>query len=122
MRESLERTRDWDEAQQDEYFRRSFDPDHLQVVEMEGENVGVLRVERRPDELFLHDIQILGSHQGKGLGSALIRDIQAEARERGLPVALRVLRESRARTLYEQLGFVITGEGAIDYLMAWWPR
>lgn len=122
MRESLERVRSWDEAQQDEYFRSSFVPDQLQIVQMEGEDVGVLRVERGVDALFLRDIQIAVSHQGMGLGTALIRDIQIEARERGLPVTLRVLRGSRARTLYEQIGFVITGETPVDYLMTWVPR
>lgn len=122
MRESLERIRGWNEAQQDTYFRASFDPDQLQIVEMGGEDVGVLSVVRRADELYVRDIQVVGLHQGKGLGTALIQDIQTEALERGLPVTLRVLRASRARRLYEQLRFVTTGETAVDYTMAWFPR
>jgi GNAT superfamily N-acetyltransferase len=122
MRELVERVWGWDEAFQDAYFREHFDPSGRQIVQVAGVDVGVIKVLHQGDELFLAEIQIMPAHQGHGLGSALIRDLQDRARLEGLPVGLQVTRANRARVLYERLGFVITGETATHYLMRWTPN
>ena len=42
-----------------------------------------------------------------GWGTALVQEVMAEARQRGLPVRLRVLRSNPARRLYARLGFEV---------------
>ena len=50
--------------------------------------------------------EIALQYQGRGIGTALIGDLLAEANEGGVPVRLRVLRTDRpASRLYERLGF-----------------
>lgn len=72
----------------------------------------MLQLEAREDSLFLAGIYVAASHRSKGLGSAIIRDVLAEAARVGKPVRLRVLRPNPARMLYERLGFHVVGESA----------
>jgi hypothetical protein len=46
----------------------------------------------------------------QGFGAALLRQVQASATTRGLPVRLNVLKVNPARALYERLGFVVVRE------------
>ena len=118
MKDSVARTWGWDEAAQQAMFRERFDPGRQQIVVVDGRDVGVLVVERRPDVLFLGQIQILPAYQRRGLGTAIITALLAGARRDGLPVALQVLKVNPARGLYERLGFAVTGETATHYLMS----
>ena len=40
-----------------------------QVIEVDGERVGVLEIDDRPDELYLALLELSPSWQGKGLGT-----------------------------------------------------
>lgn len=111
----------WDDAVQAAYFRDRFDPSVRQVIVMDGRDVGVVEVERRPAEVFLSNIEIAPEYQGRGLGAAIIKDLLAEAHGRGLPVTLQVNRVNRARRLYERLGFVETGRSETHYRMRAMP-
>lgn len=122
IRPYVEATWGWDEAWQVAHFRERFDPAQFEIVEMEGTAVGCLRVERRPDALFLSVIEIAPAYQGRGIGTSLIRSLMAEAAGRGQPVELQVLRANpAARRLYERLGFVLTSESETHYRMRWGP-
>ncbi len=119
MRPSVERTYGWDEPWQEQYFREHFDPAKQQIIRYDGTDDGVLSVEEREDSLFLALIAILPGYQRRGIGTILVRRLQERAGERGLAVALRVLKTNRARELYERLGFAPTGETDTHYKMRW---
>jgi GNAT superfamily N-acetyltransferase len=99
----------WDEAWQRDYFRQKFDPAATEIIGFDGRDIGILKLERRPDELFLALIEILPEWQGRGIGAAVILDVLAQGVQWGLPVTLQVLYNNPARFLYERLGFVLTG-------------
>ncbi|WP_246278840.1 GNAT family N-acetyltransferase [Phytohabitans rumicis] len=106
LRPYVEATWGWDEAAQRGFHERRFDPAATQIVTVDGRDVGRLVVERGPDETVLGLIELLPAYQGRGIGTALIRDLIAEGR----PVALEVLAVNRkAYALYERLGFRETG-------------
>ena len=65
----------------------------------------------------MRTIEILPEYQNRGVGSAVIRDVLAQAQAEGLPVGLQVLKVNPARRLYERLGFNVVGETATHYLM-----
>jgi len=109
---------EWDETWQSRYFRERFDPASTQIVVVQGQDAGVLWVERCPTEFFLRSIAILPAFQRHGIGTWLIQSLIAEAHGQGLPVMLRVLKVNPARRLYERLGFHITGETDSHYLMS----
>jgi GNAT superfamily N-acetyltransferase len=75
------------------------------IIEFEGEDIGVLSVERRADHVKLDQLFILPSHQNRGIGTSILRAIVREAREGGMPVRLRLLAVNPARRFYEREGF-----------------
>lgn len=121
MRDTVAQIWGWDEARQEVYFREHFDAHRLSIIQIAGRDIGVLEVEDRPEEIFLADIQIDPLEQGKGIGSAVLLDLQRRAVARQVPLTLQVNRANRARALYERLGFTVTGETETHYQMRWVP-
>ena len=102
MRESVEALWGWDKELQRRIFDERFADERFQVIEVDGKDAGVLDVEEGIDEVFLRLIELLPENQGQGIGSSIIRSLQA----RGKPVTLRVLStNARAAALYRRLGF-----------------
>ena len=62
--------------------------------------------EAAPDEFYLDSLFVMPSYRGKGVASALIRQIMKEKRHIGKPFGLLVEPENRnAKRLYQKLGF-----------------
>jgi ribosomal protein S18 acetylase RimI-like enzyme len=119
MRGPVERTWGWDEGFQRGFFDEHFDPAGRRIVVVDGRDVGVLQTEQRKDSHFLANVEISPPFQGQGVGTAIVRDLVAEARTRGVPVTLQVLKENPgARRLYERLGFAVTGETETSHQMS----
>jgi ribosomal protein S18 acetylase RimI-like enzyme len=94
------------------------------VVEAGGVPVGRLYVDRGPAAVTVLDIALLASARGAGIGTALLRGLQAEAAALDVPVELLVVAENRARRLYERLGFRGTDAGsepATHLALRWSP-
>lgn len=88
--------------------------DVAQIIEVEGQAVGLIKVQRPPGEWHVMQLQVLPLAQGRGIGGALLRALLDEAGRAGVAVTLSVLKVNRARRLYERLGFVVTGEAGDD--------
>ena len=106
----------WNEDEQRQRFARQFDTARYQIV-LREKDIGVVAVEEREHEIYLSNIELLPEYQRKGIGTALIGEVLAQADRKGLPVALQVFKINPARHLYERLGFEITGETATHYQM-----
>lgn len=107
---------------QDRHYRAHFPDARFDVVERGGVPIGRLIVERTEDEIRLLDIALLPEHRGAGAGSALLRELLAEAAASSKRVTIHVERANPARRLYERLGFrVEEDEDAIYLFMAWRP-
>ncbi len=119
MRPYIETIWGWHDDWQQEYFRRKFDPQPRQIIQVEGRDVGVLVVEARPDELYLSLIELLPAYQGQGIGAAIVQALLARAQANGVPLTLHVLKSNEpARRLYERLGLRIVSEEKVRYRMA----
>jgi ribosomal protein S18 acetylase RimI-like enzyme len=95
--------------------------DCARIITCDGADVGVFKVVRDTDPWELAQIQLLPSHQGRGLGGRLVRDLVEEARAAGQRVVLDVLHANPARHLYERAGFRIVGEEPHSYVMRFDP-
>src|SRR4051812_49075557 len=97
------------QAQQSAY--RSMFPDaQFQIILRQGERVGWMVIHRSPTELRVVDLALLPAHRSCGIGSALLKDLLADARRAALPVRLHVLKANRAARLYTRLGFQTSGQ------------
>src|SRR5689334_11985197 len=108
-------------AQQQRYLAER-DHSRHDIILRDGVPVGRMIVMRSADEMRLADIALLPDERGVGVGSALIRALQAEAARSGLPLRLHVARDNAgAARLYERLGFAICGDTSSHFKMEWLP-
>ncbi|MFH8840838.1 GNAT family N-acetyltransferase [Streptomyces sp. NPDC017868] len=124
MREDLVRLGRYDEHRVRQRLRDGFSPAHTSVIEVDGALAGCVTV--RPYEdgegLYLEHFYLDPATQGRGLGTAVLRELLARADEASLPVRLVVLQGSAARRLYEREGFAWESEDPVDVLMVRNPR
>ena len=118
----------WDDAQkdafvrmqfgaQDRWYREQMPEASYQVLLVNGEPAGRLYVDRRDDEIRVVDISLLPEHRGRGVGTALMRELFAEADASGKRVTIHVERFNRALRLYERLGFSHVEERGVHLLL-----
>jgi GNAT superfamily N-acetyltransferase len=123
---------DWDEAQkrafcemqfsaQDVYYRDHYRNTTHQIVLVDGQQAGRLYVARRPDEIRIMDIALLPEFRGRGVGSALLAELRAEAAATSRPLRIHVERFNPALRLYERLGFVAIADRGVYLFLEWRP-
>lgn len=121
----------WNEEQQNAFLKMQFMMQHrsykLQFPEAErnlillnGNAVGQLTINRTAEEMQLNDIAVLSEYQNLGIGKFLIKQLQTEAAGCAKPLVLQVQKTNeKARRLYENLDFLITGESDFTFQMKW---
>jgi GNAT superfamily N-acetyltransferase len=107
-------------AQKQEY-QIHFSPEGHQIILCDERQAGRIWIDRKEKVILLVDIALLPEFRNLGIGTALIRNLQAEAAAIGVPVDLHVFKEDRALQLYKRLGFEITGATGVNYSMEWKP-
>jgi ribosomal protein S18 acetylase RimI-like enzyme len=119
MREYVAATYGWVDAAQAEMFRERWAANLAQRVLVDGGSVvAAFLVQRRADDVYLASVEVAPSHQGRGLGTAIVRRVLAAADTAFAPARLQVMKANpRARRLYERLGFAIEGETPTHCLM-----
>jgi len=75
------------------------------IVLMNNECIGRMILLQTHEEIRLADIAILPEYRERGVGSALIGQLQTESLMSNRPVRLQVARFDRALRLYQRLGF-----------------
>ena len=105
-------------AQHADYQRNYPEADWL-VTLRGSEEIGRLYIERWPSQHCIIDIAFLPGHRGKGLGSALLRDVMDEAADRGKSVTIHVEKFNPAMRLYRRLGFKTEQDKGVYDLMRW---
>jgi GNAT superfamily N-acetyltransferase len=114
----VEQTWGWDETDQRRIFADMFQRQRRRVIQVAGNDVGVLIVEERHDEVFLGLLELLPAWQGKGLGTDILRWLLRQAADSGRPLRLHVLRANpRAAALYEREGLRVVGSNEVKLVM-----
>ncbi|MFE9630333.1 GNAT family N-acetyltransferase [Streptomyces sp. NPDC006463] len=117
MRADLERLGRYDEHRVRQRLRDSFSAEHSSVLVTRGQVVGSFTVRPDGDGLLLEHFCLAAEHQGRGIGSRVLRGVLERADAQGTTVRLAVLRGSAAQALYERHGFVVEGQGEVDVFM-----
>ena len=113
----------WEASQHREYLRANLagSGNHFALV-VDGERVGIVQIEEGEDRISLHQLEIMPAFQGRGIGTELVQSLIERAEESGKFVQLSVFNlNTRARQLYERLGFVVVSETERDVQMRFSP-
>jgi ribosomal protein S18 acetylase RimI-like enzyme len=120
----------WPDAQVAAFLRQQFDaqrahyraayPDAVEgLVEVDGEPVGRLYARHSAGALVVLDLALLPEHRGRGVGTALLRSLQADAAAFGVPLRLHVDHTNPARRLYERVGLRPVADDGIRLELEW---
>jgi len=123
----------WSEERKTEFARTQFDAqrryyrEHYldtswDLILVDGEPAGRLYVARWREEIRIVDIALLPGYRRMGIGTALLREILAEAEAARKPVTIHVEIHNPARHLYERLGFRAVADRGVYVLMERRPR
>ena len=116
LRQDLERLVGWDPARSRARVVEHFSTAHTRMIVVDGAVAGTITLRSDEDALWLEMFYLEAAHQGRGIGTAVLRAVLAETSpEREL--RLQVLVGSAAQRLYERHGFVAEHEDGVDVWM-----
>ena len=122
----------WDDAQKESFLRMQFEAQQkfyeheypgaeFQIILVAGQPAGRLYVHRREKEIRIMDIALLPAFRGRGIGTALLKDLLAEGECTARLVTIHVESFNPAQRLYERLGFTKIGSNGVYHLLEWKP-
>lgn len=114
----------WNESAAAEALAKGASDGSFSSIMVNGKRVGAVSVERHGSHHQLEQLYIEPTFQNRGIGTAVVRRIIAEAQREHRPVRLKVLTSNPARTLYERLGFAVTESSTEFHFMERraWPQ
>jgi len=119
----IEQTWGWDTDVQLKYHLDNFKPPHALLIMYEGEMVGYVEFVETEQAVELKNILIDNKYQSRGIGTFVITGFIDDTTKKGKVLTLEVLGvNSRAKKLYELLGFSVIGERDKKILMVYHPR
>jgi ribosomal protein S18 acetylase RimI-like enzyme len=89
------------------------------LVMCKGSAIGRLYLHETDASIHVVDISLLPEWRGRGIGAALLREVQEQAATSGKEVSLSVDKRNRAQLLYRRLGFVQAEDAGADLLLRW---
>ena len=104
------------------YWNEHYPETERSIIERDGHAIGRLYLDRRDDEIRIVDIALLSESRGAGIGRKLLEDVLSEASAAGKAARIHVEKNNPALRLYHRLGFKITGDTGVYYLMEWLPE
>jgi len=99
-------------------FRDNFKIQNVRILEYKGKKVGFYDTERKGKNLYVHNIQVTKSLQGKGVGNYIMLLLEREAYKQGLKkIELSVFNSSPAKNFYLFLGYKVSDDKKHSSLM-----
>lgn len=95
----------WDDAFQGERLAKYFAPRRLLFIMLAGERVGCIDAALLAHTIHVSQFYIEATHQGRGIGRAVLTALSAVADDLGFPIELSVLHGAAARRTYAAAGF-----------------
>ena len=86
MRQYVEQVYGWDDTMQYDYFEKNFHPEALEIIQYDGQDVGIYKLLEREESYYLSQIEITPEFQNKGIGSTIIQRIIDAVAVQGQPL------------------------------------
>jgi GNAT superfamily N-acetyltransferase len=100
-------------------YRTMFPEAAFSIIITDDRPAGRIVVNRTEGEIRLVDLVLLPPYRGRGIGTQLLTGLCAQAVEGKKALRLHALKGSRARRLYERLGFRKVDETGVYDQMEW---
>jgi ribosomal protein S18 acetylase RimI-like enzyme len=104
---------------QDAWWRTNYAGASFEVVVADGRDAGRLYLWEGPSEVRIVDVALLPEARRGGIGTKLVRDVQARAGAAGKSVTIHVERMNPALRLYERLGFRLVEDKGVYLFLSW---
>jgi GNAT superfamily N-acetyltransferase len=108
---------DWVDEVETARFARLWRTDDTQIITLDGIDSGWVEASDDGNEIFLKQLYVVPALQRRGIGTQVMKLLLDRWRTLQRPVVLGVLKNNPARRLYERLGFVVTGETDMKFMM-----
>ncbi|WIM11791.1 GNAT family N-acetyltransferase [Enhydrobacter sp.] len=95
----------WDDALQQRHVREALADEGASVLVSEGSDAGWLHVSETRFAIHLGHLYLRPEKRNQGLGTAFLTWMSDRARRKAKDFTLDVMKNNRARLLYERLGF-----------------
>lgn len=92
-----------------------------ELITFDRERIGQMLTDRTGERWTLIDISLLPDCRNRGVGTALLRQLQDEAARSGACICLHVYSDNRAQRLYSRMGFQIAAARSPYISMMWTP-
>lgn len=116
FREYVEQVEGWDDTHQRELHNKRFDSQDFRIIQFQGNDVGFFSTSCTSDSLKIYQFFIHPEYQSRGIGSACMTRILADAA--GKNVNLQALKINiRGIAFYQRLGFSIVAEDSTHVQM-----
>ncbi|KAK5662102.1 hypothetical protein OQA88_8007 [Cercophora sp. LCS_1] len=123
MHDVVDQVFGWDEDFQRAMWAREWVPEEFRIILIDGKDVGSIDVVEDAKSIRLTGFELRPEFQGLGIGTRILRILQSQAAGRGVPLLLGVfIVNSRAKALYERMGFEEIGRSEIKIDMRWDPE
>jgi ribosomal protein S18 acetylase RimI-like enzyme len=106
---------------QRQQYDDSYPESESAIIQLHGQPIGRMLVDRNEREFTLIDIALSPEHRNAGIGTNLIRELLNEARVARKPVRLHVAKSNPAQRLYERLGFSVVADQSMYFEMIFEP-
>jgi ribosomal protein S18 acetylase RimI-like enzyme len=94
-----------DMAKQVANLRERWDVQQVRIITLDGADIGWVQSTIEDDALFLGQLFVAPAHQGRGIGTTIVRRLIEEAACGRRAVTLGVVKTNPALRLYQRLGF-----------------
>lgn len=106
---------------QHEHYQKNYPNALWLIIEISDTRIGRLYLEHWDHEIRIIDIALTPSARGRGIGSAILQDLQNEASEADKKIGIHVEKLNPAMTLYKRLGFQTVQDKGVYDLLTWMP-
>lgn len=91
------------------------------LILLNDQPVGRVYIDRADSDIQILDITILPEYRNGGIGTPIIKELQAEAAREGRALTIYVENFNRSLGLFERLGFTKIRDEGIYFLLEWRP-
>jgi ribosomal protein S18 acetylase RimI-like enzyme len=111
----------WNEESQRRGIEAALADDDASILVSDGAAAGWLHVTETRRDIHLGHLYLAPEARNRGLGSKFLRWMGERAKRKDKNFTLEVLKNNRARALYERLGFRVIETAPLKYTMRFGP-